>query len=264
MENSWMNAEHIAQFAQQGFVVLRRAFDPLQLTGECRRALSESFLANDSPRMLAQGSGTVSFQYVPVMCESTPLSLGLLDHFALDAAELLGRAVLPGRAKATRYYGDTGWHRDSGRDLYSAAFVTYLDPTSAQTGVFRVLPGSHTDTDRPIPDASSGDAADLGEVIETEPGDVIVFDEHIIHGSTGGGERCQWRVDFVIDPLGPDEEELVKANFEQIFLDVRREGGYDARRYPSYGPYWQSLERPWSNRLRDLGIYQCAAAAEGR
>jgi len=264
MENSRVNAEHLARFAQSGFVVLRRAFDPLPLTGECRRALSEAFLPNDSLQVLAQGSGTVSFQYVPVMCESTPLSLGLLDHFALDAAKLLGRAVLPGRAKVTRYYGDTGWHRDSERDLGSVAFVAYLDATSAQTGVFRVLPGSHTDTDRPIPDASSGDAPDLGEVIETEPGDVIVFDEHIIHGSTGGGERCQWRVDFVIDPLGPDEEELVKTNFEQVFPNAEHEPGYDARRYPSYGSYWQSLERPWSKRLRDLGVYQRAAAAEGR
>ncbi len=264
MQNGRVNAEHPSQFAQAGFVVLRGAFDPLPLTEECGRALSEAFRPNDSLHVLTQGSGTVSFQYVPVMCESTPLSLGLLDRFALDAAQLLGRAVLPGRTKATRYHGDTGWHRDSERDLGSVAFIAYLDTTSAHTGVFRVLPGSHTDPGRPIPDASSGDAADLGEVIETEPGDVIVFDEHILHGSTGGGERRQWRVDFVVDPRGPDEEELVKNNFEQVFPNGEPDLGYDARRYPSYGLYWQSLERPWSNRLRDLGVYQRAAAAEGR
>jgi hypothetical protein len=264
MQNSRVNAEHLAQFARSGFVVLRRAFDPLPLTDECRRALFEALGPDDSLHVLDQGSGTVSFQYVPVMCESTPLSLGLLDRFALDAAQLLGRAVLPGRAKATRYYGDTGWHRDSERDLGSVAFVAYLDATSANTGVFRVLPGSQRDPDRPIPDASSGDVAHLGEIIETEPGDVIIFDEHIIHGSTGGGERRQWRVDFIVDPRGPDEEELVKSNFEQVFPNGKGDPGYDARRYPSYGSYWQSLERPWSNRLRDLGVYQRAAASEGR
>lgn len=91
--------------------------------------------------------------------------------------------------------------------------------------MFRLLPGSHTDAGRPTPDASSGDPRDLGEVIETEPGDVIVFDEHIIHGSTGGGERRQWRVDFVVDPPGPDEKDLVKSYFAQVFGNGERNLG---------------------------------------
>ncbi len=142
-----MNAEHLAQFGQSGFVVLRQAFDPTPLTEECDRAMDAAF-PRRTLHVLAQGSGTVSFRYVPLMCERTPLSLGLLDRFALDAAELVGRAVLPGRAKTTRYYGDTEWHRDSAMNLASVAFVAYLDQTSAHTGVFRVLPGSHLD---PVP-----------------------------------------------------------------------------------------------------------------
>ena len=62
-----------------------------------------------------------------------------------------------------------------------------------------------------------------GLAIETEPGDVIVFDEHPIHG---------W------------------------------DGGYDADLYPTYGPHWRSSCRPWLARLDQLGAHDAAAEEE--
>ena len=78
---------------------------------------------------------------------------------------------------------------------------------------------------------------------------MIVFDEHIRHGSAGGRERRQWRVDFVVDPAGAEETATVYGYFARIF-DPGWDGGYDAVRYPSYGEFWCSRARPWTERLR--------------
>jgi hypothetical protein len=242
------------RFRRQGFVVLRRAFDPIPLAREFDEVLVDAFDDGREVTTLAQGTGTVTFRYVPMMCERTLVSVGLVDRYSVIVAELLGRAVLPGRAKGTWYQADTGWHRDSVHDIDTVGVVAYLEPLDAATGALRVLPGSHTARDRALPDR----AAQVGEVLETAPGDVIVFDEHLIHGSAGGSQRRQWRVDFVIDPRDQRERALATAWFNQSVPDERVRPGYDAARYPSYGAYWQALDRPWANRLRELGVYQRA------
>jgi hypothetical protein len=233
-------------------VVLRGAIDPAPITAEVDRVLLDVFLG-DTTAAAVQRSETSTFQYVPMMCERTPVSLGLLDQCSEMAAELFGRAVLPGRAKGTRYFGDTAWHRDNPDDDAppSVVFVAYLDSVDASNGALRVLVGSHVDRDPSRPGARPGDATSA--TVDTEPGDIIAFDEHLLHGSTGGVERRQWRVDFVIDPRGADEVARVRAQYLNAVAAAQLE---DANtRYPSYGPYWQARERPWTNRLRELDVY---------
>ncbi len=254
----------VAQFKESGYVVLRGLFDASTLGEELDRAFAEGFRSGDGVNVLSQGTGKVSFRYLPMMCERTPVSLGLLDRLAIMAAELLGREVLPGRVKGTRYFGDTGWHRDSDRPLATMGFLAYLEPLTTQTGALRVVPGSHADLSVPLPMGFEGGPAGPGQAIETEPGDVVAFDEHLVHGSQGGTERRQWRADFVVDPKTGDEKTQVESYFGQIFDAWQRTAQYDASRYPSYGPYWQSLDRPWTARLDNLGVYHRAQVAEGR
>ncbi len=254
----------VAEFMENGFVVLRGLFDPAPLGAEIDRAFAEGFLPASGVTVLSQGTGEVSFRYLPMMCERTPVSLGLLDRLAVVAAALLGREVLPGRVKGTRYFGDTGWHRDSEDTLATMGFLAYLEPLTTQTGALRVIPGSHACLSVPLPASFEGGPAGPGQAIDTQPGDVVAFDEHLVHGSHGGTERRQWRADFVVDPNGAAEEAQVKAYFGHIFPDRQGQAPYDATRYPSYGPYWQSLDRPWTARLHDLGVYGRAQAAEGR
>ena len=245
-------------------MVLRDEIDPGPLSDEMNRVFLDGLLPGHTPRTLQQGTGTVTFQYLPMTCERTPVSLALLDRLAPIAAELMGRAVLPGRAKGTRIFGDTAWHRDSEDAITSIACVAYLEPAKATTGALRVLAGSHADPGVKLPERCSGaDAVNCGEVIETMPGDVIIFDEHLVHGSTGGGQRRQWRVDFVIDPRDEGEDVSVLAAFEPGISDEQHDPGYDVERYPSYGPHWQSRDRPWTNRLRELGVYERAADHTG-
>jgi hypothetical protein len=239
--------ELVASFRTDGFVVLPQAIDPAPLSAEVDAALQHG-LQPDRGRIA--GAEGVEFHSVVMMNERTPVSLGLVDDLARVAASLLDRPVLPGRAKATRYFGSSGLHADSESTVPSLGVVAYLEPLDADTGALRVVPGSHRDGT--TPDASAVRA------LATEPGDLIVFDEHLVHGSSGGAVRRQWRVDFVADPMGPQEEALVRTMFAGLF-DPDWDGGDDVDRYPSYGAYWQTLDRPWTERLRELGVYDLAA-----
>ncbi len=237
----------IAQFHDEGYVVLRKAFDPSELSAEVDDALEHGLRVDGEVK---QGGGGVEFQVVVMMCERTPVSLALLDALADPASALLGRRVLPGRAKGTRYFGSSDLHADSDVAIPSLSFVAYLEPLDATSGAFRVVPRSHGH-------AGVGRAPDP-MALATSPGDVIVFDEHLTHGSAGGAVRRQWRVDFIAEPRNGTEEALVYASYARLF-DLDWDAGDDVDRYPSYGPYWQTLDRPWTTQLGAMGVYELAA-----
>ena len=188
-----------------------------------------------------------------MMSEQTPTSSFLADALAEAAASALGRAVLPGRAKGTRYVGDSAWHSDSDLNIPSAGFVAYLEPVRRGRGALEVLPGTHTG----MPEARTREPVAL----ETKPGDIVVFDEHLIHGSHGGGHRTQWRVDFIAAPRTDREKDLVRRSFAQIF-DPKWDGGYDFDRYRSFDDWWQRTHPEWSSRLAELGVIEMARAQE--
>ena len=84
-----------AHFSRFGFVVLRRAFDPEPLSDEAIAHSAKARVRRSAPRSAVEVTG----RYVPMMCERTPHSQSLLDHFADVAAELMASPVLPVRAK---------------------------------------------------------------------------------------------------------------------------------------------------------------------
>ena len=240
----WWNRAGVERFRGEGFVVLRDAFDPGPLADEVDTALRDGLRADAAVNL---GSGGSGFQGVVVMCERTPVSLSLLDRLAPVASHLLDHEVVPGRAKGTRHTGDTDWHRDSDVAVPGMSFIAYLESLDAATGALRVRPRSHADVH------TSCDAL----VLETEPGDLIAFDDHLLHASFGGAVRRLWRIDFCADPANQVEESLVRADYARI-LDGSWDLGDDVERYPSFGPYWRSLDRPWTTRLGDLGVYEVA------
>ncbi|MEO7329917.1 MAG: phytanoyl-CoA dioxygenase family protein [Minicystis sp.] len=248
-------------FQTFGFVVLRRAFDPRPLSAEIDRVIREG-LASSTGDL---GSGEIRFRYVPMMNAETPVSLALLDRFEGVATALLGGPVIPTRAKGVSYRGDTPWHADSVSPFASLGFAAYLEPLDVATGALRVLPGSH----RPemaealrVLGAAGAPAASLpGYVVATEPGDVIVFDEHLFHASSGGGLRRQWRLDYLRDPVGAEAEEQVMTYFQGIY-PPDWDGGYDVDRFASYGLDWQRSGRPAAERLAALGATDLAATQE--
>jgi hypothetical protein len=143
-------------------------------------------------------------------------------------------------------------------------FLAYLEPVGADSGALRVLPGSHHPQFR---EAICGMGAtclrDLslpGHVVATEPGDMVLLDERVLHASFGGGIRRQWRVDYLCAPTDT-EVTLTKSYFARLY-PPDWDGGYDVDRYPSYGSDWRQSSRRAVARLEALGVYEVATAQE--
>jgi hypothetical protein len=200
-----------------------------------------------------------------MMTANTPMSLALLDRTAVVAATLLGTSLIPTRAKAVRYFGNTPWHVDSASPIVSIGFAAYLEPLTAENGCLRVLPGSHHPQFAAAVRTLGGIGMPATELpshaIATEPGDVIVFDEHLCHSSFGGGTRRQWRIDYLSDPATVEAETETIAYFASLY-SPDWDGRYDTDRYPSYGPDWRASGRPSVARLEALGVYALAARQE--
>lgn len=99
------------------------------------------------------------------------------------------------------YVGDTPYHSNPfAGGLRALKLAFYLDPVSVDTGCLRVMPGSHRFGDAYADDLHAhvklsqehwGVAqSELPAVaLPTTPGDLVVFNHRIKHGSFGGGGR---------------------------------------------------------------------------
>jgi phytanoyl-CoA dioxygenase PhyH len=243
-----------------GFVVMRQFFDADFLADEIDRVMREGL-----PSQSATDYHGIRFQYVPMMTAETHVSLSLLDRAGALLATVLGESVLPTRAKGVRYIGNTPWHTDSELPITSIGCIAYFDSLNAENGALRVIPGSHYpeygDAIRALGTAWETTNALPSHVIETEPGDLILMDEHLFHASSGGTIRRQWRVDYLRVPIDADDARHTKTYFENLYR-VDWDGGYDVDRYPSYGFAWRNSGRVAAAQLEELGVYDLAAKQE--
>lgn len=235
------------QLARLGFVVRRGVFDPAPLAAEVTRALREG----TSP--LPEAGEPPRFRYVPMMCELTPVSLRLLDQLAVLAGDLLGDEVLPTRAKGVEYRAPTGWHADTNLNVHSIGMLAYLDPMEAGQGALEVVPGSHEELSAHAL-APTGNVFGAHRSLElaTDPGDLIIMDERLLHRSTSADRRRQWRVDYLPVPRTPTQRAVVRGYFKELLAG---DDGYDRDRYPSYGAHWRTSSRPSNAVLGALGAY---------
>lgn len=153
--------------------------------------------------------GTARSCIVPFIDQSAYLS-SLLDDPRVDGifTSLLGADYNYLGSDGNYYVGDTHWHSDgdwSGkmrgkppRDFYKMAL--YLDPVGRDSGALRVIPGSHRHGDA---FAEAVDAAvrdpegqwgvggdDVPAVsLDSQPGDVVVFNQLTKHSAWGGSNR---------------------------------------------------------------------------
>ena len=101
------------------------------------------------------------------------------------------------------YVGETGWHSDGARkpeDPMHIKIAFYLDPLTRDTGALRVIPGSHLFGDG-YADTLSDQVRNSQElwrlhgrdipaaVLETQPGDLVLFNHNTKHAAFGGGTR---------------------------------------------------------------------------
>ena len=100
------------------------------------------------------------------------------------------------------YAGDTRWHSDGykANRILSIKIAFYLDPLTRDSGALRVIPGSHRFGDA-YADAVETEIKESGKIwglegseapaliLETKPGDIVVFNHSLKHAAFGGSER---------------------------------------------------------------------------
>jgi hypothetical protein len=99
------------------------------------------------------------------------------------------------------YVGDTGWHSDGWHpEIRHIKIAFYLDPLTRDTGALRVIPGSHRlgegyadQLQREIGKSADRWGVSGREVpaiaLETQPGDIVVFNHNTKHAAFGGDTR---------------------------------------------------------------------------
>ena len=169
---------------------------------------------------------------VPFIDQSEYLS-ALLDDPRIDgiASSLLGDDFNYTASDGNFYVGDTAWHSDGYRDkkYLSVKMALYLDPVSRDTGCLRVIPGSHRFGDgfagalqEVAPNSRTRNTEELWGIpgidvpavaLETQPGDLLMFNHTVRHASFGGGTRRRM---FTINPQERFREEDLPELREQI------------------------------------------------
>ena len=140
------------------------------------------------------------------------------------------------------YAGDTGWHSDGWhQEIRHIKLAFYLDPLTRDTGCLRVIPGSHHTGDvyANTLHRSVGKSQELfglhgrdlpAVALETNPGDVVLFNHNTKHAAFGGGSRrrmftinlCQRypaeKVQELRDYLSGHARFWVERNYSEIMM----------------------------------------------
>lgn len=153
--------------------------------------------------------GTARSCIVPFIDQNEYLS-SLVDDPRVDGifTSLLGEDYNYLGSDGNFYVGDTNWHSDTDwsgkmrgkppRIFYKMAL--YLDPVTATSGALRVVPGSQHYGDefaealqatlRMAPDKLGVPGSQVPAIaLESNPGDVVVFNQNTKHSAWGGSNR---------------------------------------------------------------------------
>ena len=144
--------------------------------------------------------GTTRSALVPLPDKSEYLSSLLDDPRIHDiASSICGEDFNYYSGDGNYYVGDTGWHSDgyNQRPVKSIKIAYYLDPVTTNSGALRVIPGSHRNKESFGDLLESHLTSDIfgmtgdqipAVALESNPGDVLVFNHRIKHSSWGGSD----------------------------------------------------------------------------
>jgi hypothetical protein len=268
----------VQHFESFGFVILRGCFDARE-TGEIRRHLDE-LLAEERE---GKPYDTRGRQLMLGFMESRPELIDLLedDRLYRPLEQLLGGGFLFSGSDGNWYSGDTPWHPDSGDDLLEIGYrrvkvAIYLDPLTAATGALRIIPGSHrAPLFTELWKARQGGSANPSNVgwceehyglppsqmpavaLESNPGDVVMFDTHCWHASFGGRPgRRMIAISYAQQPTRPEHDAYLKTVYD-FNMGCIKASPYRQRDW-MYGEPFLRSERPrirgMTRRLVELGL----------
>ncbi len=177
--------------------------------------------------------GTKRSTVVPFIDQREKLAT-LLDHPVIQTAAtaLLGPDFNYLGGDGNYYSGNTQWHTDGQHDtgLY-VKMAFYLDPVKKETGALRVIPGAHK-----VPLRWSQAEFQKSEetwgippqdipayALESEPGDLLIFNHNILHASFGGsGWRRMFTLNLSARAQNKAEVDDLKSfinGFERFWVD---------------------------------------------
>jgi len=256
-----LNPEQIDFFDANGFLVLRS-----RVSGGMLERLREAAVGWVSDGHAADGnlshqedwnfadrpSGRVMFRVNYLHDKGHPAALELLGSPAmLGIAESLAGANLVPTYESMVFKNDGDgapivWHQDAVHPRTHRIFNIdlYLDESRAGAGALRVLPGSHQ---RPadicaLTDAHGWEVPDSVEV-EMEPGDVLVHDVMLVHGSPPTQGNALRRTIYY--EFRPAEQILAEGPWDAEFIEKKMQlipAGLaaHARQYPDAEQFsWQ-------------------------
>lgn len=232
----------IAQYSTFGFLVLPAALDAAAL-GELIEEV-DAAVAAAGPRDTAGGG--ITGHYIPA--GGRQASEALVRRFHPVAERLLGREAFPVAAHEVLYFAEAWWHVDVGPDVPSLKVALYLETLDARNGALRVLPGTHL-----IPQGRLAAIHAMNphhvpcHVVETTPGDAIVFAGHLWHAALNGRDRRQWSVEYHAFPA--DERE--RRELARLCPEWREE------------PAWGPMRVEDAARLVESGVLEPGATIRG-
>jgi len=228
-EDNVLTEAQIEQFRMLGLLVLPGGLDGVTL-GRLIEEVDEA-VAAAGPRRTEGG------HYVPA--GDRPGSVALTRRLLPLAEQLLGREAFPAAAHETLFFAEAWWHVDVGPDVQALKVAVYLETLDAGNGALRVIPATHLIPQRELDALHGSNPHQIPcHIIESKPGDVIVFHAHLWHASLNGHHRRQWSVEYFAFPANERERsELARL-------------GPEWRDEPEWGPV-HARDR---DRLRETGV----------
>jgi ectoine hydroxylase-related dioxygenase (phytanoyl-CoA dioxygenase family) len=225
-----------AHFETFGFLVLRQLFTEDEM----------AIIKRESDEIFDEARGGEPFpaearQAQQPFFELRPFMSNLADDDRIYniGVDLLGPDFVLDGTEGNLHVGDTAWHSGA-HFLPNVKIAFYPEPATRDTGCLRVIPGSHRagspDLLAPLrPSNKDPDFRPFGmrpsEVpsyaFESQPGDLIVFTENVLHASFGGqAGRHQHAISFFANPRTEEEAALVRSMYERSRYSFRPSESY--------------------------------------
>ena len=219
----------LIQFDVFGFLVLRGILAP----EEIERAWADFEVGLTSAREGMDRIGIRGQLNWSNLRPETPFLATLLEdeRFFGVAQQILGEDAVGSFSNANSFDGDrTEWHPDVVHpDWRGIKFGFYLQPLDRNSGALRFIPGSHKEPlmsnlkKVTLKESNLGPIDESGLRVEevpafaaeSEPGDVVMFDNHTWHGSYGGGkDRRMCTMGYFASPKNRWQEQAVRSMVE--------------------------------------------------
>ena len=258
----------LTEFETFGFIVLRGMLG----ADEIQTMISEFDIGLAAAERDMERAGVRGQLNWSNLRPETPFLASLLEdeRFFGVARQIIGKGTVGYASNANSFDGDrTEWHPDV-RDPHwrGIKFGCYLQPLDGNSGALRLVPGSHkaplnSDLEKIVlKESFEGPEVGLGLGVEevpayiarSEPGDVVLFDNHTWHASYGGSKgRRLCTVQYFGSPSTPEEHAAVRTSAKAAAGLVER--WPQLARHPDWAANKEGspIRQKWVEALRRWG-----------